>query len=94
MQCALLTVIFYSRIINHYGKCDAVRDVDKEARDAIVLDTTMCREMGYEALLCQKTTLWQSVLSDYLILSSYVCSNIVANIITNIYMYVMRHVRT
>ena len=33
-------------------------------------------------------------LSDHLILSRYVCSNIVANIVTNIYMYVMRHVRT
>ena len=32
--------------------------------------------------------------SDHLILSRYVCSNIVANIVTNIYMYVMRHVRT
>ena len=35
-----------------------------------------------------------STVSDHLILSSYVCSNIVANIVTNIYMYVMRHVRT
>ena len=34
------------------------------------------------------------VVSDHLILSRYVCSNIVANIVTNIYMYVMRHVRT
>ena len=33
-------------------------------------------------------------LSDHLILSRYVCSNIVANIVSNIYMYVMRHVRT
>ena len=32
--------------------------------------------------------------SDHLILSRYVCSNIVANIVSNIYMYVMRHVRT
>ena len=32
-------------------------------------------------------------LSDHLILSRYVCSNIVANIVSNIYMYVMRHVR-
>ena len=32
-------------------------------------------------------------LSDHLIISRYVCSNIVANIVTNIYMYVMRHVR-
>ena len=32
--------------------------------------------------------------SDHLILSRYVCSNIVANIVPNIYMYVMRHVRT
>ena len=32
--------------------------------------------------------------SDHLIISRYVCSNIVANIVTNIYMYVMRHVRT
>ena len=36
----------------------------------------------------------QSLLSDHLILSRYVCSNIVANIVSNIYMYVMRHVRT
>ena len=35
-----------------------------------------------------------SYVSDHLILSRYVCSNIVANIVTNIYMYVMRHVRT
>ena len=34
------------------------------------------------------------ILSDHLILSRYVCSNIVANIVSNIYMYVMRHVRT
>ena len=33
-------------------------------------------------------------MSDHLILSRYVCSNIVANIVSNIYMYVMRHVRT
>ena len=36
----------------------------------------------------------QRKVSDHLILSRYVCSNIVANIVTNIYMYVMRHVRT
>ena len=34
------------------------------------------------------------VLSDYLIPSSYVCSNIVANVVKNTYVYVMRHVRT
>ena len=34
------------------------------------------------------------LLSDHLVLSRYLCSNIVANIVSNIYMYVMRHVRT
>ena len=32
--------------------------------------------------------------SDHLILSRYVLSNIVANIVSNIHMYVMQHVRT
>ena len=36
----------------------------------------------------------QAIVSDHLILSRYVCCNIVANIVSNIYMYVMHHVRT
>ena len=36
---------------------------------------------------------FRSSVSDYLILSSYVCSNVVANVVTNTYVYVMRHVR-
>ena len=42
----------------------------------------------------EDTTFSLRGVSDHLILSRYVCSNIVANIVTNIYMYVMRHVRT
>ena len=52
------------------------------------------KHVRHSPISCDARGDFQPGVSDHLILSRYVCSNIVANIVSNIYMYVMRHVRT
>ena len=81
----IFDVLKYNRLCNDF------RDVFHEYY------TQSRYDLGSSALsddMPARYLLFPRVVSDHLILSRYVCSNIVANIVSNIYMYVMRHVRT